>query len=223
MIVYKGQYWLEICNEEYYNPKNLYQEDIDGFWVAYLYRNIQFQNSDIENTIKRLVLNKSIKAAKLGMPYFERLIVFTSCDKKEIYNVKQIILRNVNVKEEHLFWKANYESEQAWEEHGYLSEVNKVMSLYEKYLVRAYPEYKNKKQLYIQRCKMYQKITEDILKMRTDMVVRPVFGNIKYDDIIPNSIFLIMPFEEEWSDEIFDVLQDISNTTNCKLIRTDIS
>ena len=37
MIVYKGQYWLEICNEEYYNPKNLYQEDIDGFWVAYLY------------------------------------------------------------------------------------------------------------------------------------------------------------------------------------------
>lgn len=94
--------------------------------------------------------------------------------------------------------------------------------MYEKYLKKSYPEYKNKKQLCLHRCKMYQKITEDILKMRKEMVVRPVFGNVKYDDIVPNSIFLIMPFGEEWSDEIFDVLQDISNITNCKLIRTDI-
>lgn len=105
MIVFKGEYWLEICNEEYYNPKNLSQDKIDGFWVAYLYNNIQFQNNSIENTIKKLVLNRSIKAAKLGLPYFERLIVFTSCDKKEIYNVKQIILRNVKVKEKIYFGK----------------------------------------------------------------------------------------------------------------------
>lgn len=52
------------------------------------------------------------------------------------------------------------------------------------------------------------------------MIIRPVFGNINYS-IVPKSIFLIMPFREEWSDDTFDVIQDISNRVNCKLIRGD--
>lgn len=220
MIVLKGQYWLEICNEEYYDPKNCFQYEIDGFWVAFLYGNIQTPNADIVNILKELVLNKSFKAIKIGLPYFDRLIIFTSCDKHEIYKVKEILLSNIKVKEKNLFWKANFESELAWADHGYLDEVNKVMNLYEKYLTKLNFKYKNKKQLIMQKSKMHQKITEEILERRSKMIVKPVFGNIDYS-IIPNSIFLIMPFGEEWSNDTFEVIQDIANTAKYKLIRAD--
>lgn len=81
MIILKGRYWLEICNEKYYNPKECFQNEIDGFWIAFLYRNIQNANNDIENIVKKLVLSESFKAAKISLPYFDRLIVFTSCDQ----------------------------------------------------------------------------------------------------------------------------------------------
>lgn len=220
MIVLKGQYWLEICNEEYYDPKKCFQYEIDGFWVAFLYGNIQTPNADIVNILKELVLNKSFKAIKIGLPYFDRLIIFTSCDKHEIYKVKEILLSNIKVKEKNLFWKANFESELAWADHGYLDEVNKVMNLYEKYLTKLNFKYKNKKQLIMQKSKMHQKITEEILERRSKMIVKPVFGNIDYS-IIPNSIFLIMPFGEEWSNDTFEVIQDIANTAKYKLIRAD--
>lgn len=220
MIVFKGQYWLEICNEKYYNPKKLFQNEIDGFWVAFLYGNIQNKNADIVNILKELVFKESFKAVKVGLPYFDRLIVFTSCDKCEIYRTKEVLLDNIKVKNQNLYWKANFESELAWDEHGCLNEVNKVMSLYEKYLSRSNFKWKNKKQLVIQKCKMHQKITEEILARRTKMIVKPVFGNIDYN-IIPNSIFLIMPFKEKWSDDTFDVIQDIACTVKCKLVRGD--
>ena len=219
MIVVKNQYWMEICNERYYDPNKCFQNEIDGFWVAFLYGNIQIPNNNIVNILKELVLNENFKAVKIGLPYFDRLIVFTSCDKYEIYKVKEILLSNIKVKEKNMYWKANFESEQAWAEHGYLDEVNKVISLYEKYLIRSNYKYK-KKQLTILKCKMHQKITEEILGRRSKMIVKPVFGNIDYS-IIPSSIFLIMPFKEKWSNDIFDVIQDIANTTKCKLIRGD--
>ena len=52
------------------------------------------------------------------------------------------------------------------------------------------------------------------------MIVAPVFGNIDYS-IIPKSIFLIMPFGEEWSNDTFDVIKDVADVTNCNLIRGD--
>jgi len=220
MIISKGQYWLEICNEKYYDPKKNFQYEIDGFWVAFLYKNIQTPDANIVNIMKKLVLDEKFKAVKIGLPYFDRLIIFTSCDKYEIYKVKNILLSSIKIKEKNLFWKANFESERAWAEHGYLDEVNRVMSLYEKYLNRLNFKYKHKKQLIIQKCKMHQKITEEILERRTEMIVKPVFGNIDYS-INPNSIFLIMPFGEKWSNDTFDVIQDIANTTNYKLIRAD--
>lgn len=220
MIILRGKYWLEICNEKYYDPKKCFQNEIDGFWVAFLYGNIQTPNNDIVNILKGLVLKESFKAVKIGLPHFDRLIVFTSCDKYEIYKVKEILLNNIKLKEKNLYWKANFESEQAWAEHGYLDEVNKVISLYEKYLSKLNFKYKNKKQLTILKCKMHQKITEEILEGRSKMIVKPVFGNIDYS-IIPNSIFLIMPFKEKWSNDTLDVIQDIANTTKCKLVRGD--
>lgn len=220
MVILKGKHWLEICDENYYDPRICYQNEIDGFWVAFLYENIQIPNANIESIVKKLVLDHFFKAAKLALPYYDRLIVFTSCDKREIYRVKEIIGSNIKVKEKNLFWKANFESEQAWEEHGYLTEVNKVMLLYEKYLTKSNVKFLNKKQLFLHKCKMHQKITEEILDGRTQMIVKPVFGNVDYS-IIPRSIFLIMPFGEEWSDDTFDVVQDIANMTDCKLIRGD--
>lgn len=220
MIVMNGQGWLEICNERFYNPKECFMEGIDGFWVAYLYGNIQFPDSNIVNNLKRLVFDESFKAVKIGLPNYDRLIVYTSCDKLEIYKTKEILLNNIKIKEKNLFWKAEFESEQAWEEHGYLDEVDKTITIYEKYLMKSNSKCINKKPLIIQKCKMHQKITEEILERRTEMIVRPVFGNIDYN-IIPNSIFLIMPFGEEWSNDTFDVIQDVAKTTKCELIRAD--
>lgn len=118
MVIRKGKHWLEICDENYYDPRICYQNEIDGFWVAFLYENIQIPNANIESIVKKLVLDHCFKAAKLALPYYDRLIVFTSCDKREIYRVKEIIVSNIKVKEKNLFWKSNFESEQAWEEYN---------------------------------------------------------------------------------------------------------
>lgn len=222
MVVKKNKYWLEIANEEYYNPTIMYlnKNEIEGFWVLFLYENIVTPNTKIENIVKKLVLKGAFKAVKIGLPYFDRLIVFTSCDKSEIYKTKKTILDNIKVKEKNMFWKAYFESEQAWEKNGYLDETDKLMCLYEKYLFRLNPNLIYKKQLVTFKCKMLQKVAEEILERRTQMIVKPVFGNIDYS-IVPNSIFLIMPFGESWSNDTFDVIQDIAFTTKCELIRAD--
>lgn len=220
MHILKNKYWLDIYDKEYYDPKRFYQNKIDGFWVTFLYGNIQKQNPDLESVVKELVLRKKFKAARLGLPYFDRLIVFTSCDKSEINRVKEIILNYTNAKYKNMYWEANFESEQSWSKEGYLNQINNTLSLYEKYLVKFNLEEINKKQIIMNRCKMHQKITEEILKRRTKMIVAPVFGNIDYS-IIPKSIFLIMPFGEEWSNDTFDVIKDVADVTNCNLIRGD--
>ena len=117
MVVKKNKYWLEIANEEYYNPTIMYlnKNEIEGFWVLFLYENIVTPNTKIENIVKKLVLKGAFKAVKIGLPYFDRLIVFTSCDKSEIYKTKKTILDNIKVKEKNMLWKAYFESEQAWE------------------------------------------------------------------------------------------------------------
>jgi len=218
--MYKTKNWLDFYNKEYYDPKRFYQNEIDGFWVVFLYNNIYKLNINLEYIIQRLVIDKKFKAARLGLPLFDRLIVFTSCDKNEINHVKKIILDNVDVKEKNMYWEANFESENSWNKNGYINQINIAFSLYEKYLSKNPNLNINKKQLILNKCKIHQKITEEILKRRTKMIVEPVFGNIDYN-ILSNSIFLIMPFGEEWSNDTFDVIQDIANATNCKLIRAD--
>ncbi len=220
MHILKSKYWLDIYNKEYYDPKRFYQKGIDGFWVAFLYGNIERYDPNLESIVQKLVIDKIFKAVRLGLPYFDRLIVFTSCDKSEITCVKETILKSFKVKRKNMYWEANYESEQSWSKEGYLTYIDNTLSLYEKYLAKSNNKCINKKQIVINRCKMHQKITEEILRRRTKMIVEPVFGNIDYC-IIPNSIFLIMPFREGWSNDTFDVIQDIADMTKCKLIRGD--
>ena len=70
MVIRKGKHWLEICDENYYDPRICYQNEIDGFWVAFLYVNIQMPNANIESIVKKLVLDHCFKAAKLALPYY---------------------------------------------------------------------------------------------------------------------------------------------------------
>lgn len=220
MHILRSKYWIDIYDKEYYDPRGCFQRKIDGFWVVFLYGNIQKFNSNLEDIVQKLVIDKKIKAARFGLPYFDRLIVFTSCNPIEIYYVKEIILNNFNVKKKNMYWEANFESEQSWSRDGYLTYIDNTLSLYEKYLSKFRSDVINKKQIIINKCKMHQKIIEEILKRRTKMIIEPVFGNIDYS-IVPNSIFLIMPFGEKWSNDTFDVIQDIAHATECNLVRGD--
>ena len=170
--------------------------------------------------MQKFVIEKKFKAARLGLPYFDRLIVFTSCEKSEINYVKEILLENFHIKKKNMYWEANFESEQSWSKEGYLTYINNTLSLYEKYLDKYITKTINKRQIAINICKMHQKITEGILKRRTKMIIEPVFGNIDYC-IVPKTIFLIMPFGEAWSNDTFDVIQDIADTAKYTLIRAD--
>lgn len=119
-----------------------------------------------------------------------------------------------------MYWKANFESENAWKKNGYLDEIDKLICLYEKYLFKIRPQYIYKKQLFLFKCKVHQKISEEILGRRKEMIIKPIFGNIDYS-LVPNTIFLIMPFDEEWSNDTYDVIHDIALATNCNLVRAD--
>ena len=68
-----------------------------------------------------------IEKARLSLPLYDRLLVFTSCDKLEICRVKQQIQETFGIRAEHLIWKANFESDADWEG-GWLSQLNDVFS-----------------------------------------------------------------------------------------------
>ncbi len=61
--------------------------DYDGYWVAFLRRNIRLDKKgrdDFETQVWNFLESTRIHKARISTPYYDRLIVFTTCKKCEI-------------------------------------------------------------------------------------------------------------------------------------------
>ena len=210
----KNKYWLTFeaaghCECPY---------EGDGFWMAFIRKNITRIDAAFPERVKRFLVQYEIEKARLSLPLYDRLLVFTGCDKLEICRVKAYIQETFGVKSEHLIWKANFESDADWEGSGWLNQLSDIFHLYEKKAPENIPW--NLRQIAMAKSKMYQTIFEDYCRRRTAMIVRPVFGNIDYS-IEPGTIFVLMPFCEPWSKDLYCLLQNAAALANMKIRRVD--
>ena len=54
---------------------------------------------------------------------------------------------------------------------------------------------------------------EDRIMNRNSMVIRPVFRAIDYIEK-PNTVFVLMPFNEDWSDDVYSLMHKAGNNAD---------
>ena len=214
--VKKTKYWIDIYRE---NEKSAY---LDGFWTAFLRRNIS--KTDLERTqfidcVVRVVNKYDLPRIRISQPYCDRMVVFTNCDGSEITCVKNILMNELYIRDELLFWKASFESESNWETGEWLDLLNSTYSAYEK-IIALYTKKKELKNIQIFKSSTYQKILEAQCMNRKSMVIKPVFSSIDYG-VDENFIFILMPFVESWSDDVYHLIKSVENETGTIIKRAD--
>lgn len=210
----RSSYWIS-----FYDQDNRYI--YDGFWVLFIRNNVDLDANQKKSFIKhvqKFMLEEQISAAKIALPYYDRLIIFTSCVKQEINDVKQRVLKHFSISARDMVWKTDYESMQGWGRDGWLKLMSETYSGYEHLLqsnnVRIPSE------LIRLKSKAFQQVLEIITMNRTSMVIKPVFNGISYTED-SESIFVLMPFRETWSDDVYHLIKKAGNDTNFDIKRAD--
>lgn len=223
-----SKHWLDLYDgiNAYignYNFESLFSEPIEGFWVIFIeeniWKNTNLKNEFINNSIT--FMNKyNIPFIRIALPYHDRLIVFTTSSKREIKDIQIQLQKHFNFKRENMFWIANFESENSWDKNGWLNIMNKSFNELENIVSKSDKKSKNFKYAISLRSKAYKKILEEIIMLRKSMVVTPSFGSIDYN-IKEKSVFIIMPFGENWSDDVCKCIKEVCYKLNIIAVRAD--
>ena len=162
-----------------------------------------------------------IQAVRISLPFYDRLIVFTSCDQLEISETKRILKAEIGVRSKNLFWKANFESDDDWRNNGWLQLMNETFYFYEKTLEKnrnGQNSNVNLKNIQSLKSRTYQRISEEQCMSRKSMVVKPVFGEIDYL-AEKDFVFVLMPFTESWSDDVYHLIKSVGEDLRINIKR----
>ncbi len=215
----KSKYWIDIYDSKF--GENM---DHDGFWVAFLRRNIknsQRKNKIFVDRINQFLFENKLIHIRIGLPYYDRLIVFTTCDKYEINKVKNYLISQLNIKAKYLYWKAAFESDDNWKYGKWLSLLQRTFDAYEEYLNKNNCVQRiNLRNIQFLKSQTYQKILEEQCMKRESMIIKPVFGSIDYS-INENLVFVLMPFGEKWSDDVYHLIKTAGDSVGMDIKRAD--
>ena len=212
----KSKYWVDIWDD-------MQEEgiDYDGYWVAFLRRNIRKDDGEkkiFEDKVWGFLEETGLPGARISLPYYDRLIVFTTCDKSEILKAKLQMQEHLGINSKHLIWKASFESEYQWKRGNWLNLMAQTFDRYESQLS------KNKISITYDiveaRSLLYQNILEETTMKRESMVVRPKFRPIDYQEK-SNSVFVLMPFSENWSDGVYHLIKQAALRAGFSVARAD--
>lgn len=209
IIPHFSKYWIDLFDNV--DNANDDSEDSDGFWVVFLRENIWQDTKFRMNFLNHLAkyMNQfRIPFIRVSSPYYDRLIVFTSCAKREIKNIQISLQQYFGFDNKNMIWKANFESTDSWDKTGWLYSMNATLVAFENCIPKNKRNTQKFKRAIFSRSETYQKILEETIMQRKSMVVQPIFGNINYD-LIKNSVFIIMPFSESWSDDICKCIKEV--------------
>ncbi len=228
IVPHFSQYWIDLyddtralrCNFFF---QELFKEQVDGFWVVFLRENIwKDTKSKIEfvNSVILFMIQNEIPYAKIASPYYDRLIIFTSCRKRNIKNMQIKLLQYFRFNQENMIWEAVFESENSWSEYGWLKIMSESFNSIESIVPKKSQDSKQFKDAISLRSKAYQRILKGITMQRKSMIVTPSFGKIDYE-IQKNTIFIIMPFNENWSDDVCKCIKDVCRELGVIPLRAD--
>lgn len=225
---HKNGIWIDLydASDFYYTGfklDDLFQFEIQGFWVVFIRENI-FIDKDKRNEFINKAINfmhiNNIPALRITKKYADRLILFTSCKKEQITLYKQLLIDYFGFSESNMLWEALFESYESWNENKWL---NIMDSAYEK-LESMIPKNSNNDPTYLNAQSLkslsFQSSLEHTIKERTKMVVEPIFKNINYE-IKKNTAFIIIPFGESWSDSISKIIKNICKNNSINAKRAD--
>ncbi len=215
-------YWIDLCdNIERHSTEFL--EQFDGFWVVFIRKNIlnnSVSQHEFEDKINTFMQMENVKYCKISLPYLDRLLVFTSCEQSEIVKTKEGLIKHFGFKEKNMVWEALFESEKSWKRKEWLNVIDKSFALYEKLVDQKCIGKQKHREAIIAKSKAYQKILEGEVMNRDSMVVKPIFGNINYS-IVSKSVFVIMPFKEDWSNDTWRGIKEVCENMHVQVARAD--
>jgi hypothetical protein len=223
MKLYNKKFWIKCGNSLDSSSSNG-----GGKWVVFIGRSNNQKNKRQENLID--LVEKISRALPTGEAWisknFDIALFFTSCDRFEIWKSKRIIKQELKISDTDLQWKANFETDEDWEKTGLLKLVNELADTYErisKYLISG-RKYKAERIQEREVSKQLTEIRKQILQQRIGnrkkMIITPSFTTVDYE-IEPNLAFVIMPFKEDWSKDLFFVLTQAIESEDMKVIRAD--
>lgn len=227
IVPHDNKYWLDFYDDinalGITNYAGLFEENPDGFWVVFLDKNIYYDENKKNSFVEQIILfmyKYNIPFLKVSLPYYDRIIVFTSCSRNDIKETQNKIISFFNFDKSKLIWEAFFESDDSWKSDGWLSIMNKSFEKVDGIIPNELKETINYKNAIALRSKAYKKVLEEVIMNRTSMIVKPVFGNISYD-IKEKSVFVIMPFGEEWSNDIYKCIKEVCNKHRIIATRAD--
>lgn len=222
----KNSYWIKIL------PKNKpFAQQEDGKWVVFLRRNFHGINRETYNflieKIKFIVEEKGILGALAKSKNLEIINFFTTADRDEIWSVKKKIREELDVKESDLIWKADFETDDDWifgtGNLWFISEIQSSIDKQTKTLLQG----RKAKAQSIQKnaidplfSRFHKKLLEENTMNRNKMVVSPAFPTIKYD-IDPTLVFVLMPFNEKWSEDSLLMIKQAAEGLPLNIQRAD--
>lgn len=222
ILPYKSKNWIDlydasviISNDTDYKP--------DGFWVVFIRGNIGI-NADkqmefVENVILFMTQHE-VSFAKIALPYYDRLLVFTDCSKRKINKIGNALKNFFSFGSKNMIWEAVFESEDSWEKNGWLNRLNQSFEKFEEMIPKDIKGRKKYEYAVSLRSIAYQKMLEEKIMKRESMVVKPIFGEVDYS-IKDNSVFIIMPFGEAWSDDVSEGIKSVCDKYDIIAQRAD--
>lgn len=221
ILHHKSENWIDlydvsvIDDDMNYNP--------DGFWVVFIRGNIgikpEKQKEFVENVILFMTQYK-VCFAKIALPYYDRLLVFTDCSKREINRIGNALKNFFSFGSKNMIWEARFESEDSWCKNGWLNRLNQSFEKFEQMIPKDIKSRKKYEYAVSLRSIAYQKMLEEKIMKRESMVVKPVFGEVDYS-IKANSVFIIMPFSEAWSDDVSEGIKSVCDKYGITARRAD--
>jgi hypothetical protein len=219
-------YWIPIIPK-----KHVSGAKEDGKWVVFIRRNFNgIPKADYVKLIEKLqsiVETNDLIGAIARRKNLDIINFFTSADRDEIWRVKQIIMQELRVKESDLIWKADFETDYDWVRgKGKLWFLYQLLfhldkkdnSLRQGSVIKA--EAIQKKGIDPLLSRFHKTMLEENTMNRRSMVVTPAFPSIEYE-IDPALVFVLMPFTEKWSDDVYLMIRQASENLPLRIQRAD--
>jgi len=208
--------WFEIIN-------NLVEpEEPDGFFVIFFPHNIHhneiYNKRAFVEKFKHFLIKHKIRYIRLSQPYYDRCELYTTCNKKIINYIDNEFQNEFNVREDRIMWFGMHEHDNEWKNGSLLQLISHTFNAYGKKLSAA--RVKPNQNILSLKLRTFQKFYEEKVMTRNSLVVKPVFSPLDYKEK-KNTVFVLMPFNEDWSENTYALIKEAGEATGINVLRAD--
>jgi len=226
MKVKGNEFWIEVIPD----PEFL-RAHVQGKWVAFFPRPYsrmrKHEKQAFIRDIQALVCDNHLPGAMITAKRLDCVVFFTSADRDEIWRTKQMIREHLRIKDENLLWKADFETDLDWKPGKgalwFLSELADSLENQRQYLRQGWVEKAERiqtKRIETLLSQFSKRLLEESIMNRRSMIVTPAFPHVDYE-IDPLLLFIIMPYGEDWSDDVYFIIKEAGDAAGLTTVRGD--